>query len=74
MGEVINLNQFKKQKARSEKQKNAENNRILFGTPKSLKEQAKKQNKLEDNLLERKRLEKASNTDKSQNDDNKPKQ
>ncbi len=53
MSNVISIKQFKKEKARKEKEKNAQNNRILFGTPKSLKDTAKKQN-----LLDQKRLEK----------------
>lgn len=57
MAEIINLKQFKKQKAREEKEKSAQNNRILFGTPKSLKDTAKKQNLLEQKRLERLKLD-----------------
>lgn len=65
MSEIINLKQFKKQKARSEKDKNAQNNRVLFGTPKSMKNAAKQQN-----LLEQKRLEKLKlSQDKLNKDD-----
>ncbi len=49
---VVNLNKFKKQKARQEKEIRAQNNRIEFGTPKHLKNKAKAEN-----LIEKKRLE-----------------
>lgn len=49
---VVNLNKFKKQKARQEKETRAQNNRIEFGTPKHLKSKAKTEN-----LIEKKRLE-----------------
>lgn len=51
MAEITNLNKFRKQKARQEKEVRAQNNRVEFGTPKHLKTQAKAQN-----LLEQKRL------------------
>jgi hypothetical protein len=49
---VVNLNKFKKQKGRQEKEARAQNNRIEFGTPKHLKSKAKAEN-----LIEKKRLE-----------------
>jgi len=36
-GDVVNLRQFRKQKARSEKEKKAEQNRLSFGRTKSEK-------------------------------------
>ncbi|KQM33821.1 DUF4169 family protein [Agrobacterium tumefaciens] len=36
-GDVVNLRQFRKQKARSEKEKQAEQNRLSFGRTKSEK-------------------------------------
>ncbi len=36
-GDVVNLRQFRKQKARSEKEKQAEHNRLSFGRTKSEK-------------------------------------
>lgn len=36
-GDVVNLRQFRKQKARSEKEKQAEQNRLTFGRTKSEK-------------------------------------
>jgi Domain of unknown function (DUF4169) len=41
MSEIINLRRARKQKARSEKEKTAEANRILHGTPKPLRDLAK---------------------------------
>jgi hypothetical protein len=35
MAEIVNLRRLKKQKARAEKEKDAEVNRVRFGTPKS---------------------------------------
>ena len=49
---VVNLNKFKKLKARAEKAVRAQNNRIEFGTPKYLKSKAQAEN-----LIEKKRLE-----------------
>jgi hypothetical protein len=37
MAEIVNLNRARKAKARVEKQKTAEANRILHGTPKALR-------------------------------------
>ncbi|MGV1904548.1 DUF4169 family protein [Agrobacterium cavarae] len=36
-GDIVNLRQFRKQKARSEKEKQAEQNRLSFGRTKSEK-------------------------------------
>ncbi len=41
MTEIINLRRARKQKARSEKEKTTEANRILHGTPKPLRDLAK---------------------------------
>jgi len=35
MAEIVNLRRVKKQKARAEKEKDADINRVRFGTPKS---------------------------------------
>lgn len=35
MGDVVNLNRFRKQRRRDEREKQASENRIRFGTPKS---------------------------------------
>lgn len=52
MTEITNLNKFRKQKTKAEKEVRAQNNRVQFGTPKHLKTKAKTEN-----LLEKKRLE-----------------
>ncbi len=57
MTEIVNLNRFKKQKARVEKEKTAADNRIKFGTPKHLRNQNKAQNILEKNRFEGKKLD-----------------
>lgn len=44
---IVNLNKFKKQKAKAQKEIKAQNNRIEFGTPKRLKTVAKSENLLE---------------------------
>ncbi|HUO01638.1 MAG TPA: DUF4169 family protein [Rhizomicrobium sp.] len=41
MAEIINLNRARKAKARAEKTKSAEENRVLHGTPKHLKKLGK---------------------------------
>jgi hypothetical protein len=41
MGEIVNLRQIRKTKARDEKAKTAEANRTLHGTPKRLRNLAK---------------------------------
>lgn len=44
---IVNLNKFKKQKAKAQKEINAQNNRIEFGMPKRIKSVAKSENLLE---------------------------
>lgn len=58
MSDIVNLKQFKKQKARAEKEKQADQNRTHFGRTKSektlaLKETAKAQRFLDQNRLEK---------------------
>lgn len=45
MAEIVNLRQARKNRARAEKEKNAEANRVLHGTPKAARklEQARRQ-------------------------------
>jgi hypothetical protein len=43
MAEIVNLRRARKQKARGEKEKTAEANRIVHGTPKHLRTLAKAQ-------------------------------
>ncbi len=59
----VNLRQFRKRKAREEKARQAETNRVLHGTPKSLTEleKARREKLLRD--VEGKRLEPGSGTE-----------
>lgn len=56
MSEISNLNKFRKARARAEKETKAQNNRILFGTPKALKTNAKANNLILQKRLENKEL------------------
>jgi len=56
MSEIVNLNTFRKAKARTQKEQRAQNNRIKHGTPKVLKELANAHNDLHDNRLSGKML------------------
>ena len=44
MAEIVNLRRARKAKARGEKEKTAEANRIVHGTPKNLRDLAKARN------------------------------
>ena len=50
--DIVNLKQFRKKQARSEKEKAAEQNRITFGRTKAEKELTKKQNELAEKKLD----------------------
>lgn len=41
MGDVINLNQVRKARARAEAAKEADNNRVVHGTPKAIKKKTR---------------------------------
>lgn len=58
MADIINLKQYKKKKAKIEKEKKAENNRVIFGTPKEIKNKSKALNLIEQKRLENKKIEK----------------
>ncbi len=66
MAEIVNLNKFRKAKARAEKEKRAETNRVLHGTPKALKDQTDANQKLIDKKLSGKKLDQ----DDDENDPN----
>ncbi len=51
MAEITNLNKYRKTKERAQKEIKAQNNRILYGTPKAIKNNAKA-----NNLIAQKRL------------------
>jgi hypothetical protein len=56
--EIINLNRARKAKARAEKDKAAEANRVAHGTPKALKKLAEARKDKSDQRLSGHRLEK----------------
>lgn len=57
MNDIINLKQFRKHKSRSEKERQADANRILFGRTKTEKLFAKNQADKSNAFLEQNRLE-----------------
>jgi hypothetical protein len=56
-GDVVNLRQFRKQKARSEKEKQAEQNRISFGRTKTEKDLTRARNEKTERDLAQRRLD-----------------
>ncbi|MGG2476437.1 DUF4169 family protein, partial [Rhizobium sp. BR5] len=56
--DIVNLRQFKKQKARSEKEKQAEQNRLSFGRTKTEKNLTSALNEKAEKALDQGRLEK----------------
>lgn len=57
-GDVVNLRQFRKQKTRSEKEKQAEQNRLSFGRTKAEKSLTDALNSKADSQLDQGKLEK----------------
>lgn len=57
MADLINLRKHRKQKARTEKSAQAENNRIRFGRTKREKQKAAKENQARIKALDGKRLD-----------------
>jgi hypothetical protein len=62
-GDVVNLRQFRKQKARSEKEKQAEQNRLTFGRTKAEKNLTSALNEKAERLLDQGKLEKGEGDD-----------
>lgn len=58
MSDVVNLRQFRKQKARSEKERQAEQNRISFGRTKAEKHLTRALNDKAEKTLDQGRIEK----------------
>jgi len=58
MAEIVNLNRARKAKKRTEKEKTAEANRVLHGTPKALRAIEKARKDKSDQSLSGHRLEK----------------
>lgn len=57
MGDVINLNKFRKQKQRTVAKQKAKENRIVHGTPKDLQSLREAQKALSEKQLEHRKLE-----------------
>lgn len=62
-GDVVNLRQFRKQKARSDKEKQAEQNRLAFGRTKAEKDLTNALNEKAAQKLNQGRLEKGDEAD-----------
>ncbi|THF53951.1 DUF4169 family protein [Allorhizobium terrae] len=67
-GDVVNLRQFKKAKARVEKEKAADQNRLTFGRTKAEKNLTSALNKKAEKALDQSRLERSSNKPTDQTD------
>ncbi|MGD9476282.1 UNVERIFIED_ORG: DUF4169 family protein [Roseateles sp. XES5] len=61
-GDVVNLRQFRKQKVRSDKEKQAEQNRIAFGRTKAEKTLTRALNEKAEKTLDQGRLERPDET------------
>jgi len=66
MSDIVNLRQFKKQKARVEKEKQADRNRILFGRTKTEKSLTQAEATKAERFLDQNRLEKSDKPDREQ--------
>ena len=67
MGDVINLNQVRKARARAEAAKEADNNRTVHGTPKALKKKTRSDRQKSEKTHAGKKLEgKHTETDKDE--------
>ncbi|OLP44542.1 DUF4169 family protein [Rhizobium oryziradicis] len=67
-GDVVNLRQFKKAKARVEKEKSADQNRLTFGRTKAEKNLTSALNKKAEKALDQSRLERSSKPATDQTD------
>ncbi|MBJ6131254.1 DUF4169 family protein [Ochrobactrum sp. Q0168] len=63
MSDIVNLRQFKKKKARDAKEKQADQNRILFGRTKVEKDFAREETRKSEHFLDMNRLERKDDTD-----------
>lgn len=63
MSDIVNLRQFKKKKARDAKEKQADQNRILFGRTKVEKDFAREETRKSERFLDMNRLERKDDTD-----------
>lgn len=65
MSDIVNLRQFKKQKARAEKEKQADQNRVQFGRTKTEKAFARTEAAKAERFLDQNRLEKNDKPDET---------
>ncbi|WP_176036888.1 DUF4169 family protein [Brucella tritici] len=65
MSDIVNLRQFKKQKARAEKENRADQNRIQFGLTKTEKAFARTEATKVERFLDQNRLEKNDKPDET---------
>ncbi|MEN5298621.1 DUF4169 family protein [Brucella sp. TWI559] len=63
MSEIVNLRQFRKNKARTSKEKQAEENRILFGRTKVEKDFARQEARKSEHFLVNNKLEQSNKPD-----------
>ena len=61
--DIVNLRQFRKQKARNEKEKQAEQNRLSYGRTKTEKNLTSALNQKAEKALDQGRLEKSEDAD-----------
>jgi hypothetical protein len=57
MGEVVNLNRARKERAKAKAEKAAASNRVQFGTPKDLRKKGEADRKKSEREMEGKRLD-----------------
>ncbi len=69
MGIVVNLNRFRKKKAKLEKERQAETNRRLHGRTKAEREREAKQKRLLESKVDGARLERDSSRDEAPDSD-----
>lgn len=63
MSDIVNLRQFKKKKTRDAKEKQAEQNRVLFGRTKTEKNFAREETRKAEKFLDSHRLTAKNDTD-----------
>jgi hypothetical protein len=63
MGDVINLNRVRKARAKAQAGKEAESNRVQFGTPKSLRKLSKAEREKAEREIASKQLEASTDSD-----------
>jgi hypothetical protein len=56
MADIVNLRNFRKQRARSEKERRAEENRILHGTPSGERKRVRQEKRKQDAAVDAHRL------------------